>query len=199
MRFWLSGPRIGFIRPGISFNLRPRRYASAQRNAAAAFGEFVYVVENQQNGHNKIGYSGDPKGNLASLQRGSSVPLSLAFTIFAADRAFDVEQEAHAILDRERLEGEWFSVPREAAIAAVYAAAARLKVPLGDDVPTEGVSMERKIVGIAMTAVILFGAYAVSSGLPMKANRWILGAVIVVLLWRRWIGWPFTRKNLSPN
>jgi T5orf172 domain len=186
MRFFISGPRLfgGILRPGISFGMP--RYASTRSNAAAIGGEYVYVVENRYSGHNKIGYSVDPQGNLKSLQRGSSVPLSLAFHIFAADRAFDVEQEAHAILDRRRLEGEWFDVSKDAAIASIYAAAARLNVPVGEDAMLKDISMERKIIAIVITAVITFVALSAMRGLPVEINQAIVGVTVAALLFRRW-------------
>lgn len=184
MRFFISGPRLfsGLIRPGVSFGLP--RYASAQRNAAAALGEYIYVIENQH-GHVKIGISSNPSARLANLQTGSPVPISIAFKIFAGDRAFDIEQEAHIILASRRLEGEWFAASKDAAIASVYAAAARLSLPIGKDAAVQGASMERRIAGVVLTAAILFVVLSGMSGLPVEINRVVAAAVVAVLLFRR--------------
>ena len=129
-RLWFSGPRMGPIRPGVSFGLGPRR-TSRQSDAAPIAGQSVYVIEGSH-GAVKIGISSDPESRRATLQTGAPHHLFLAFAIYAGENAFDVEQEAHAILAAHRMPGEWFAVSKEMAIAAVYGAASRLGVPLGE-------------------------------------------------------------------
>ena len=127
MRFWVSGPRLlgGMIRPGVSFRIRDIRFGGS---SPRAIGSFVYVIEREDNGHVKIGISENPAARRATLQTGSSSRLRIVHTAFAGDRAEDVELEAHTFLAARRLEGEWFAVSPETAIAAVYAAAGRLGV-----------------------------------------------------------------------
>ena len=148
MRIWFSGPRIGPIRPGVSFNAgsfrqsRPRAYAPS--------GQSVYVIEGSH-GAVKIGISSDPESRRATLQTGAPHHLFLAFSIYAGDAAYDVEQEAHAILDAHRMPGEWFAVSKEMAIASVYGAAARLGVSLGEPPVVE----QPRQINIALVMIVL--------------------------------------------
>ena len=109
----------------------------------------------------KIGISSNPEKRRAELQTGAPHHLFLAFSIYAGDAAFDVEQEAHYILSAHRMPGEWFAVSKEMAIAAVYGAAARLSVTLGE--PPEQ-KPPRRINVTLWLIVFLF-----ASGLFMKA------------------------------
>lgn len=174
MRLWFSGSRLlGVVRPGVSFTLRGGMFRAQPRA-----GDFVYVIEGEH-GHVKIGVSRDPVARLATLQTGSSVPIGLAWREFAGDRAFEIEQEAHAMLARHRLAGEWFDVPREAAIGAVYGAAYRLGAPLG--VPRfDGPTPWRSF---ALGAVALFAAGGIAS-LATSAYAtplMIVGAIFAIM------------------
>src|SRR6185312_3073897 len=84
------------------------------------------------NGHVKIGVSNSPNIRRDALQTGSSAELRVAYSVFAGDSAYEVERGAHSLLFADRLQGEWFNVSAEAAIASVYAAAARLGVSFDD-------------------------------------------------------------------
>ena len=127
MRVFFSGPRLfGMVRPGISFGIpRWRRVQSFGTDC-----DSVYVIEGAP-GHIKIGISHDPFSRLATLQTASPFPLRLAFSV-ATPSALNVEREAHAILAAHRAEGEWFLVDQEMAIAAIFGAASRLGVRLGE-------------------------------------------------------------------
>ena len=125
MRFWFSGPQVGPFRSGVSFD------GKSQSQERAASGQFVYVIEGDH-GAVKVGISSDPAARRATLQTGAPHRLFLTFSTWAGERAFDVEQEAHAILAAHRMPGEWFFVSKEIAIAAVYGAASRLGVSLGN-------------------------------------------------------------------
>lgn len=131
MRFWISGPRIGVFRPGISFGSSFASYRPAAARAAVPAGQFVYVISGEH-GAVKIGISSNPTARRAELQTGSPHGLFLESAMWAGENAFEIEQEAHAILASYRMPGEWFHVSREAALAAVCGAAARLGLPLGD-------------------------------------------------------------------
>lgn len=158
MRMFFIGPRLfgGLIRPGVSFGM-PRWRRVEQFGRAAANWDSVYVIEGAP-GHVKIGFSRDPVSRLASLQTASPFPLRLAFNMPSA-RAFDIEQEAHAILAAHRGEGEWFLADKEMAIAAIFGAASRLRVSLGNDPsPTTGIPTDEKIalVGILLFYVLMY-------------------------------------------
>lgn len=176
-RIWFSGPRMGPIRPGISFGLGPRPKQPRQRETAPASGQCVYVIEGSH-GAIKIGISSDPEKRRATLQTGAPHHLFLAFAIYAGDAAFDVEQEAHAILDAHRMPGEWFAVSKELAIATVYGAAARLGVSLGDE-PRQEVAPPREINVTLWLIVFLFaaGIFMHAAGLssfpaPSRDYKW---------------------------
>lgn len=132
MRIWISGPRIfgGLLRPGIGFSLPPWRSASA-----AALGDSCYVIQGAH-GLCKIGMSANPAARLATLQTGSPHRLWLAFQAPAGGHALEIEQEAHSILSAHRAGGEWFLASPEMAIAAIYAASARLGYPLAAGQPS---------------------------------------------------------------
>ena len=120
MRFFVSGPRILGVRPGVIFSAADiARLGSSGR--AARGPSFVYVIEGPS--HVKIGVTRDPIGRLAALQTGSSGLLRLAYVAAVkSDNALAIEAEAHRMLDRWRQVGEWFAVPASAAVATINAA-----------------------------------------------------------------------------
>ena len=154
MRFWLGGPRIGPLRAGVLFG------GSAFHGGGRSYsgsGAFVYVIEGAHD-RIKIGISADPSARVANLQTGSPFALSLAYSTWAGDRAFDVEREAHALLARQNAGGEWFACSREAAVAAINAAAAHLCVAL--DAPSSAAAGPRPS---AWTLTILLVLAAISA------------------------------------
>ena len=155
MRFYFSGPRIGLVRPGVSFNARRER-RSAYR--PEALGDYVYVIQGEH-GHAKIGVSADPGSRLAALQTGSSCPLSIVWCSRVAGDAYAVEQEAHAMLAAHRLAGEWFDINPEGAIGAIYGAAYRLNIPLGEFAPD---APKLRLLGLSLPAwrrLVLFAGF----------------------------------------
>ncbi len=130
MRFFAMGPRVGFIRPGVSFG----RFGGQPRAPArAANRSSVYVIAGDH-GLTKIGISENPEGRLRTLQTGSAHHLHIAHVVdVPAASALEIEQEAHALLANRRKSGEWFSVSPNLAIAAVHGAIDRLGVNLDDD------------------------------------------------------------------
>jgi hypothetical protein len=105
MRFYLSGPRILGIRPGVSFDANDlRRFAAPSAPRAAVQGSFVYVVKGDH-GRVKIGVSTDPSSRLASLQTGSPFPLEFAFVGVSPGNGYDIEAAAHAMLGHMRVSG----------------------------------------------------------------------------------------------
>jgi hypothetical protein len=132
MRFFFSGPRIFGIRPGVSFSAADfkTKEEPRMRNAGARIDDaFLYVVRGD---HNlvKIGVTTNPSARLAQLRTGSAFPISYAFLACTPGSGFDIESAAHKILAKQRLNGEWFDVVPEMAVAAVNAAAAKLGAPL---------------------------------------------------------------------
>src|SRR5215469_10025054 len=121
-RFWFSGPRILGIRPGISFS--PNDF-KINRPRKPIEGSFVYVIK-APNDRVKIGVTKNPSARLAALQTGSHTRLRFAFIGCTAGEGYDIEGAAHNVLTAYRLEGEWFDVPVEMAIAAVTSCAWKL-------------------------------------------------------------------------
>jgi hypothetical protein len=121
MRFYLFGPRIWGIRPGISF--QPSDLRSHKPPKAA---NYIYVITGDEHAFVKIGVTKNPDARLAQIQTGASCKLDYAFIAPTSGDPFSIEKEAHAMLERNRVNGEWFNVPPELAIAAVTGAAAKL-------------------------------------------------------------------------
>jgi hypothetical protein len=126
MRFYLFGPRFLGIRAGLSFQPSDLRSHKPPQSAAS----YVYVVKGEQ--HVKIGVTKAPDTRLAQLRTGSASPIDYAFLAPASGDPYAIEREAHAMLARSRLNGEWFDVQPELAIAAVTGAAAKLGQSLTD-------------------------------------------------------------------
>lgn len=142
MRFFFTGPRIFGIRPGVSFGAGDLRGGSAPRSARSGWrhasdlnlsapvpkaetGGFVYVVRGD---HNliKIGVSTNPNARLATLRTASPFPISFAYVCAVqgpATEAYAIEADAHALLARQRLAGEWFDISPDMAVGAIAAAA----------------------------------------------------------------------------
>jgi hypothetical protein len=133
MRVFFSGPRILGIRPGISFGAEDLFGGRRSRTRAASgepmTGSFVYVVRGD---HNlvKIGVTTNPRARLASLRTGSAFPIDFSYIAVTPGEAAPIERAAHALLDRHRLNGEWFDVAPELAVAALNGAAHKLGRPL---------------------------------------------------------------------
>jgi len=141
-RIWFSGPRLfgGLIRPGISFDLGGglghRRQREPQSFDERPIGGYVYVIRSES-GHVKLGSSVQPIRRLAQLQTGSPHLLELIETISVTTDPYEIEREAHALLDRYRVNGEWFATSPELAMAAIYAAADKLGCSLTDEAEEE--------------------------------------------------------------
>jgi hypothetical protein len=178
-RFWLSGPRILGIRPGISFALNElsRSRPSPRRQLS---GTFIYVIQ-ADNGLIKVGISTNPTARLAQLRTASAVPLKIAYVAALRCNGFAVEAEAHRTLVSYRLEGEWFNCPTDMAVAAIGAAAYRLGEPLASGDPRladETVRMARPgIVGSVVIEAIKF-VVAIPLALVLWFDLWILYQLI---------------------
>ena len=130
MRLYFFGPRIFGIRTGVSFSpkdFRGRSQSPYQYQTSATNGKpaFVYVTR-ADHGRCKIGITNNPNSRLLQLSTASAFPLSFTYIgVAESGDSSNVEREAHAILDRYRVNGEWFDCPPELAIAAINGAAAR--------------------------------------------------------------------------
>jgi len=84
----------------------------------------VYVISSAY-GPVKVGISDDPDKRIRALATASPFKLTLSFVAEAKwypNQAADVERAVHAQLAAHALQGEWFSVPVDAAIDAVKSA-----------------------------------------------------------------------------
>lgn len=82
---------------------------------------FVYVISSGE-GRFKIGRARDPMERMRGLQVASPVSLEMVYSV-EVSQSTQAEGHAHKLLTEHRLRGEWFSVTREQAIAAVDSAA----------------------------------------------------------------------------
>lgn len=124
MRVFVSR-RVGRYRDGASYSRRDFRRANTSRGAERALSrDFVYVVQGQE--AVKVGVTRDLAGRLSQLQTGSPHTLEMAYSTRVRGDAYAVEAEAHAMLARHRIGGEWFAVPADVAVAAINGAAFRL-------------------------------------------------------------------------
>jgi hypothetical protein len=186
MRFWLAGPRILGIRPGISF--RPDellRKPSPRQRLPGGSGSFIYVISNGR-GLVKVGISTNPTARLAQLQRASAAHLSLAYVGALRCTGYAVEAEAHRTLAGYRQNGEWFNCPADMAVAAIAAAAYRLGEPIASGDPrladeavriSQRISAPHDIVGPVVLAIIKF-VVAIPLAILIWLDFWILYQMI---------------------
>jgi hypothetical protein len=134
MRFFLIGPRVMGIRPGISFGanelLRLVTKPKQNKPSEPMTGGFVYVVRGD---HNlvKIGITTNPRARLASLRTGSAFPIDYAYlAVTPGESRAAIESGTHTLLDKHRCNGEWFDVQPEMAVAAIAGAAHKLGHPI---------------------------------------------------------------------
>jgi hypothetical protein len=80
----------------------------------------LYVIRSAS-GSCKIGISKTPLRRVGQLHTGSNWKLELLF-YFKSKLALPIERRAHAILATKRLNGEWFDVAGDIAVAAVMEA-----------------------------------------------------------------------------
>ena len=84
---------------------------------------FVYVI-GPSGGPLKIGVANDVHLRRAGIQVSQARPITVLFSLeVPANRRYDIEKHAHAILASKRTMGEWFAVSPSAAIKAVQEAA----------------------------------------------------------------------------
>jgi len=74
---------------------------------------FVYIIGNKDHNIYKIGISKDPTKRLKGIQTGNPFKLSIIDT-FKTNYAKQVESDYHELFEEYKLEGEWFSLDKEA-------------------------------------------------------------------------------------
>jgi hypothetical protein len=89
----------------------------------------VYVIRDGRD-HVKIGVSKDPIRRIAQLRATSTAPLSFAYIGVTPSEGYDIERGAHVALAGHRINGEWFNVRADEAVAAIAGAAFRLGYPI---------------------------------------------------------------------
>ena len=180
MRFWLSGPRILGIRPGISFRPDELLHRSSPRRQLQ--GSFIYVIRGNH-GLIKIGISTNPSARLAQLQTASATPLKIEYVGALRCSGYAIEAEAHRTLAGYRLEGEWFRCPVDMAVAAIGAAAFRLGEPIASGNPrlvdevVRVISAPRDIVGSMVLAIVKF-VIAIPLTLVVWASVYLIWCLI---------------------
>lgn len=70
--------------------------------------QYVYVIENTNNGAVKIGVAHDPEARLKQLQTGSVDELRIAYTSYLCSNAFQVESFMHQYFADCHIRGEWY-------------------------------------------------------------------------------------------
>jgi hypothetical protein len=187
MRFFLFGPRVLGVRPGVSFSPRDFQklaYPSGTASKTEGItGGFVYVLKDES-GRHKIGSSVDPIQRIAQLQTGSAERLDFAFIAAAQAGAYTrIERYAHDLLKFQKIPNggdEWFAVPASIAIGAVMEASSRLGDPVQQVQPImvpqilEIAAQEAKKISKAGGGV--FG-HGILGGLPWFI-RWPIGLTI---------------------
>jgi hypothetical protein len=136
MRRYLFGQRIMGFRPGISVGPADiAKFASSttppatSNGTAGMVGAFVYVIEDGR-GRVKIGTSKNPLRRLAQLRSTSGELLNFAYIGVTPSEGFDIERAAHIALAGHRVNGEWFNVRADEAVAAIAGAAFGLGYPI---------------------------------------------------------------------
>lgn len=94
--------------------------------------QFLYIVGASRNGPVKIGIAAKPHSRRSELQTGHPHPLEV-FWIYPCPHGATVEPLIHRILAKKRCAGEWFDVPVEVAMAALWIASNGDANPTTDD------------------------------------------------------------------
>jgi hypothetical protein len=147
-RFYLLGPRILGIRPGISF--RPDELLRKPPPRRQLQGSFIYVIRGDH-GLLKIGISSNPTARLAQLRTASAVPLVIAYVSALRCNGYAIEAEVHRTLAGYRQNGERFNCPVDMAVAAIGVAAYKLGEPIASGDPKLADEIVRTVAAIKDT------------------------------------------------
>ena len=75
--------------------------------------QFVYVIENMDNGAIKVGVAQDPEKRLAQLQTGNVSELCLVYQSYVCSNAFNIESLVHQHFEDKHIRGEWYSASKD--------------------------------------------------------------------------------------
>jgi hypothetical protein len=84
--------------------------------------QYLYIMGSDRGGPLKIGIAKDPAARRAELQTGAAYWLEL-YWVYPCPGGKILEPIMHRLLARYRLSGEWFRVPVETAMGALWIAA----------------------------------------------------------------------------
>lgn len=84
--------------------------------------QLLYIIGASRDGPLKIGISEDPYKRRATLQSGHPERLEV-YWVYPCPSSAVIEPVIHALMRPFRMEGEWFRVPMETAMAALWAVA----------------------------------------------------------------------------
>ena len=186
MRFFLMGPRIFGVRPGVSFGanelLRFATKPKQNRPGESMTGSFLYVIRGDHN-MVKVGVTTNPNARLASLRTGSAFPIDFDYIAVTPSTGFDIEAGAHAMLKSHRCNGEWFDVPPEMAVAAIAGAAHKLGhpiLPVTAEVANQILQVAANGSGTSSSNKYLFDGYPWWLRLPLQMVGGALCGVLII-------------------
>lgn len=81
--------------------------------------QYLYILGASRDGPVKVGIACDPRARRRELQTGHPEKLEV-FWIYPCPVGWHYERIIHRILASKRLSGEWYAVPVEAAMAALW-------------------------------------------------------------------------------
>lgn len=74
--------------------------------------QYVYIIENQDNGAIKIGVAQNVEKRLKQLQTGSVSELEMVYRSILCSNAFEVEKFMHEKFKDKHIRGEWFNLDK---------------------------------------------------------------------------------------
>lgn len=78
--------------------------------------QYVYIIENVDNGAIKIGVGNNPEKRLKQLQTGSVSELELVYTSYLCSNAFEIEKIVHKKFEKYHIRGEWYKLSKNTVI-----------------------------------------------------------------------------------
>ena len=175
MFFFLS-KRLPFgFRLGTAFTGSDIRRALHPSQSGARSPAFVYVIQARGQNHVKVGISADPNARLRNLQTASPYPLTLSYAAAVkSNDASAIEADAKYRLGHYQLEGEWFSVSPEMAVAAISAASFSLQDPIVSVPPDQVARLAEMADASPDPAKAWFRSVA-------KIILWTIGGLLILL------------------
>lgn len=145
---------------------------------------YVYIIEQSETGHIKIGIAEDVEKRLRTLKTGSPLPLKIAKAIPCASRdmAQGVENFLHKRYEKQWTSGEWFRMSSSEAIADL-----ELAVQVAHHVQTERIVVKRVVerIEVPKDRVVqrtIFDSTLSGYKSPVPAMACLTGAFFVLFL-----------------